>query len=107
LKCKTARCNPTRETLADDLGKKGIDSIKRGLKELDEAGWIRRRLTWGADAIRRQVLEDNIAWAEKTLLAIRGKANRNWPHDEASFTPYYGFAHSPHDEPNTRGRLSK
>jgi DNA-binding HxlR family transcriptional regulator len=47
LNCQTGRCFPTRRVLADDLGV-SVDTIKRGLKELEEAGWITRKLTRGA-----------------------------------------------------------
>ena len=44
---RTGRCNPTRKTLAEELGA-GITTIKRGLVELVKAGWLKQKLTRGA-----------------------------------------------------------
>jgi DNA-binding transcriptional MocR family regulator len=47
LNCKTGRCNPRRHTLAGELGV-SVETIKRGLKELENAGWVKRKFTRGA-----------------------------------------------------------
>jgi hypothetical protein len=48
LNCNTGRCNPTREVLRHDVGAKCLDTIKRGLAELERKTWITRKFTRGA-----------------------------------------------------------
>jgi DNA-binding transcriptional MocR family regulator len=44
---KRGRCNPSRKVLMADLSV-SIDTVNRGLAELEAAGWITRKLTRGA-----------------------------------------------------------
>ena len=85
LNCQTGRCNPTREILMLSLGMK-VDSIKRGLSELEAAGWIARKFTRGAPYYSfafDRLSQDGGAYAAPASQADGGAVLHGWGRSSA------------------------
>ena len=83
--CQTGRCNPSRKILMTAIGMK-VDSIKRGLSELEAAGWIARKLTRGAPYYSfafDRLSQDGGAYAAPASQADGGAVLHRWGRSSA------------------------